>query len=309
MALTAEQLKGRKLGIGGSDSSAVLGLSRWKNPLQIFLEKTSETLENIYEEQDNGPAYFGNILEDIVAQEFEKKTGKKVEKVVEQLSHPDYPFLIGNIDRRVVGEDAVLECKTTSAWNDKYWEDEDVPMEYLVQTMHYMAVTGYKKGYLAVLIGGNKFVWKEIQRNDELIQKIVDREVHFWNEFVLKKIPPAIDGSEASSKIIKSLYPFANDTEIVSLSSDFDKRITDLVEIKNQIKQLSEKKDELENLIKFELGNAGMGISDNFRVTYKNQVSGRLNSKALQKDHPEIYASYVDNSTIRVLRIKELKDE
>lgn len=307
MALTAEQLKGRKVGIGGSDASAVLGVSRWKNPLQVFLEKTSESLENIYEEQDNGPAYFGNILEDIVAQEFEKKTGKKVEKVVQQLSHPDYPFLIANIDRKVVGEDAVLECKTTSAWNEKYWEEEDVPIEYLIQTMHYMAVNNYKKGYLAVLVGGNKFIWKEIHRNEELIKKIVDREVHFWNEFVLKKVPPAIDGSEASAKIIKALYPFADDTEVVNLSDDFNSLLDERDKIKGELDTLEDRKKEIENKIKFELGNAGIGLTSKYQVTFKNQVSGRLNGKALEKDHPEIFNAYVDNSTIRVLRIKELK--
>ncbi|MFX8004365.1 lambda-exonuclease family protein, partial [Acinetobacter baumannii] len=123
-------------------------------------------------------AYFGTMLEDLVAKEFERRSGKKVRRKNAMLKHPEHPFIMANIDRMIVGEKAILECKTTSAYNAKEWESEEIPDSYIIQVQHYLGVLGpeYQKAYFAVLIGGNKFVWKEIERDDELIEIIFEAE-------------------------------------------------------------------------------------------------------------------------------------
>ncbi|MCT9872589.1 YqaJ viral recombinase family protein, partial [Paenarthrobacter aurescens] len=70
----------------------------------------------------------------------------------------------------IVGEKSILECKTTSAYNAKEWVDDEIPASYIVQVQYYLGILGpeYKKGYFAVLIGGNRFVWKEVERDEEL---------------------------------------------------------------------------------------------------------------------------------------------
>lgn len=141
--LTKEQIANRVNFIGASDCSGVLGLSHWESPLSIWGYKTK--LLEPPDLSDVLAVELGNELEDFVARRFEKETGKKVERVDETLFHPKFTFIGANLDRIVVGEDAVLECKTTSAWKEKDWVDEEIPQEYILQVLHQLAVSGKKK--------------------------------------------------------------------------------------------------------------------------------------------------------------------
>ncbi|RXU75170.1 phage tail tape measure protein [Enterococcus faecium] len=166
-----EWIEDRKKGIGGSDVGTILGLNKWKSPYQLWLEKTGQV---VLEETASEPAYWGNILEEVVAKEFQERTGKKVRRRNQVFEHPLHPFLRANIDRDVVGENAILECKTANQFLGKEWEGEEVPLSYLCQVQHYMNVLNKDYCYIAVLIGGQKFIWKRIERDQELIDTIDD---------------------------------------------------------------------------------------------------------------------------------------
>ena len=144
-----EWLKRRKNGIGGSDAGVLLGFNRYKGQFNVYVDKVTEHTEDLSE---NEKVYWGNVFEPIVAKEFARRTGKKVERVNAILRHPKYEYIIANIDRRVVGENAILECKTTGAFNEAEWKDEEIPESYICQCQHYMAVTGAEKCYIACLI-------------------------------------------------------------------------------------------------------------------------------------------------------------
>ena len=132
--------------------------------------------------------------------------------------------MVANIDRRVVGENAVLECKTANQFLAKEWESEEIPASYLLQVQHYLEVTGAEKGYIAVLIGGQRFVWKEIPRDDELIRIIVQIEKDFWMEHVEKRIPPALDGSSAAEKYLSEKYKGSNSELSIDLKSEYTEK-------------------------------------------------------------------------------------
>ena len=174
-ATREEWLKVRKLGLGGSDMAAVLGLSPWRSPIDVWLDKTSDTVE----EKESEPMYWGNVLEEVVAQEFAKRSGYKVRNNNFTLQSDEYPYLLANIDREIVGLDAGLECKTANAFKANEWDGDNVPDAYYIQCQHYMAVTGKASWWIAALIGGNTFVYKEIKRNDEVIQAIIDTGAEF----------------------------------------------------------------------------------------------------------------------------------
>jgi len=106
-ATREEWLNVRKLGLGGSDMSAVLGVNQWRSPLDVWLDKTSDTVA----EQESEPMYWGTILEDIVAQEFSKRTGYKVRNNNFTLQSEKWPYLLANIDREIVGLDAALNVR------------------------------------------------------------------------------------------------------------------------------------------------------------------------------------------------------
>jgi putative phage-type endonuclease len=298
--LTYEEWKAlRRKGIGGSDAAAALGLSRWKSPLRLYLEKIGE----VESDADTEAAYWGNILEDIVAKEFERRTGKKVQRVNAILIHPKYEWMLANIDRKVVGENALLECKTTSEWNKAEWKDDEIPQEYIFQLQHYLAVTGYEKAYIAVLIGGNKFIWKEVARDNELIEMIIEGEKKFW-EKVVSRTPPDLDGSKDAAEILKYLYPKAEEGTSIELPA-YESLVDEIVSLNKQIKQLEELKAEKENKLKEAMGEHETAIVGKYKVTWKNITSNRFDSRTFKKEYPDLYAKFVETSTYRRFSIKE----
>lgn len=290
----------RKSGIGGSDASAILGFNGYKSAFQLYVEKTSDLVE----ESDSEAAYWGNILEDIVAKEFAKQTGKKIRKLNRMLRHPKYHFMTANLDRDVVGEKAFLECKTASEYLKDSWRGDNVPAAYLCQVQHYLAVTGYEKAYIAVLIGGNKFVWKEIQRDDEFIELMIEREKDFWEKHVLKNVAPPIDGSDATSDLLKKMYP-EDDGSAITLDEQMNAVIEAIESLKAEEKQLKTQREHYENQLKMTLADAKEGHSNRFKVTYKTIKSNRIDSKRLKAEQPDIYKKYCNESLSRRLSIEE----
>lgn len=183
-----EFLKRRKSGIGGSDVAAVLGASKWKTPFELWKDKTSD---NIVEIEESDIIHFGNVLESVVAAEFARRHGVKVQKRNKLYRHPEHPELIANIDRYIVGGE-ILECKTCSAYaSSKFGKDgDDVPEEYYMQIQHYMFVLGAKSAWLAVLIGGNEYRDFHIEYDPEWAEFAAGKCVEFWKNYVVPCIPP-----------------------------------------------------------------------------------------------------------------------
>ena len=296
-----EWLKERQKGIGGSDVGAILGVNKYKTPFQIYLEKTQEIKEV---QESSEAAYWGTKLEDMVAREFAKVTGKKVRRDTRHFVSKKYPFMVANIDRRVVGEKAILECKTVNQFGAKEWEGEEVPASYLVQVQHYIYVTEAEKAYIACLIGGQKFIWKEIKRDNELIEMIINAEKDFW-KLVEEKTPPALDGSSAAEKYLKERFADVQEGTRVILDSKYKEKIEEYLNLKEQIKELEQKQKALENSLKLEIGDNEAGYIDNFLVNWKGYSRTSIDSKKLKEEQPEIYDKYSKKSKYRKFEIKE----
>jgi len=293
----------RKKGLGGSDVGSICGLNKWKSPIAVYLDKVGE-LPN--EDIESEAAYWGTVMEDTVAKEFEKRTGKKVRRKNFILQHKEYPWMLANLDRVIVGENALLECKTASAYKDGDWKDDVIPESYLLQVQHYLAITGCEKGYIAALIGGNKFVWKEIQRDEEIIEYLINIEKDFWENHIEIKNPPVIDGSEASIKVLNMMYPEATNTEEMLLDYEAAELISRRNELKEEATKVKEEISECENKIKNMIGNHEKAVVDTYKVAWKNVNSNRLDSKSLKKDHPDIYQKYCKTSLSRRFSVKEV---
>lgn len=298
-----EWLKARQAGVGGSDAGTILGVNKWKSKTQLFFEKVNPELK---QQVDNEFIYWGNILEDVVAKEFETRTGKKVRKNNKMLRHPEHEFMLANLDRVIVGEKALLECKTTSQYNIDQWKDDEIPASYLCQIQHYMAVTGYEKAYIAVLCGGNQFIWKEVPRDDELIEIIINAEKDFWYNNVLAGVIPEIDGSDATKDFLNHMYKDIDETE-VQLSDDVETLLTALEQVKQEEKELKELKTQYENKIKHILGNNLAGKTSGYQVTWKPQVRKTLDTKKIREIYGEQLDPYYKETETRVLKIKQIK--
>ncbi|MCY8504525.1 YqaJ viral recombinase family nuclease [Bacillus atrophaeus] len=300
-----EWLLERRKGIGGSDASVILGLNKWKTAFELWLDKTGQVPIS---ESASEAAYFGSILEDIVAKEFEVRSGKKVRRKKAMLKHPEHDFILANVDRMIVGEKAILECKTTSAYNLKEWEDDEIPADYIVQVQHYLGVLGpeYKKAYFAVLIGGNKFVWKEIERDDELIKMIFAAEVEFWNDKVLGENAPALDGSSAAEEYLKKRYVETESNKVIDLTAVNRERIQQYLQLKDHIAELQVQAKELENQIKAEMKEAEYGFIGNYKTSWKPVVSNRIDTKKLKEHFPDVYEKVAKEISYRRFGIQEV---
>lgn len=285
--------------IGGSDAAAVVGLNAYASQYSLWAEKT-----------DRVPPFSGNLatevgtfLEEFVARKFTEVTGKKVRKANQSFLNSDYPFAIANIDREVVGEDAGLEIKTTDSLNTHKFKNGEFPPNYYVQCMHYMAVTGKARWYLAVLIGHKEFRWYTIERDEGEVQALMTAEKIFWT-LVEKNIPPEPDGMKATSDTLRELYP-DSENRIVDLYGYADD-IKQYLDLEQKIKELETMRDEAANKVKAFMGNACGGECDGYRVTWKTQSRKSFDSKAFAKANPDIDLSeYYKESTSRAFRVKE----
>lgn len=297
-----EWLKLRKNGLGGSDIGAILKLNKYKSPLKIFIEKTSDEIEEINSES----AYWGTVLEDIVFQEFKKRNENLVvQRKNAVLQHPEYNWALANIDGLVkdeAGEYGILEIKTASEYMKKEWQEDKIPDTYYLQIQHYMWVTNINFAYLAVLIGGNKyFQYEKIERNEEVIEIIKENGTKFWNEHILKNNPPEFDGSESSEKIINSMYPNAEKGKQIELLAE--EKIEEINKLKEQEKEIEAKRKKLEEEIKAEMQDAEIAICNNYKISWKNQIRNSFDSKALKSEEPELYEKYTKSSELRVFKI------
>lgn len=258
----------RRRGIGGSDVSAICGLNPWKSALTVFLEKKGE----VPEEEDNDRMMFGRLLEPVIAAVFAERTGLKVQKRNAILCHPKNTWALANIDRLIIDQengDGVLEIKTTSEYNKESWEDEHIPDMHLVQLQWYLYITGLAYGWFCTLAGGQKLYHTRIERDDSILEHLVRICGEFWDN-LQKGIPPAADGSAASTKVINLLYPEAVPAKRIHLPFEAHEWLAAYEQHKAGEKAAKELKDEAANKVKAVLGDAEIGLLDNHEaVTWK----------------------------------------
>lgn len=195
-----EWLAIRREGIGSSDAAAVLGMDQWRGPLHVYLDKTGALPG---EDEASEAAYWGTVLEEPVARRFAEKSGIAIRPSRGVLQHVDRPWQMANLDREVDG--GFVECKTTTVWNDDAWLDDEIPDRVELQVAHQFAVTGYERGFVACLIGGQRFRWYELHRNEELIAYVNEIEAAFWQR-VCEANPPPVDGLDATTALLARLW-------------------------------------------------------------------------------------------------------
>ena len=294
-------LEYRKQGIGGSDASVVCGISRYKSPVELWREKTDQ----LPHQEAGEAAYWGTQLEALVRAEFTKRTGIPVKIVSQLLQSDEHPFMLANLDGLCEVPDVgpcIFEAKTASAFKADGWEDT-IPDEYQLQVQHYMAVTGYQGAYVAVLIGGNSFKWKFIERDEELISMLIELESDFWNH-VQDCTPPPLDGSDASAKFLSERFPNSVPKSQIELPDTAADLLAQYDEAIEQLEAVTERKQQAENLLKEMLGKNEIGIAGDRIITWKSITQERLDSKTLKAEHPALCKKYTNKTSYRRFTIK-----
>jgi putative phage-type endonuclease len=290
----------RRTGIGGSDAAAILGLNPYFSPFDVYADKLGLRPD----QDDNEAMRQGRDFEDYVARRFMEQENKKVRRVNAILTSEKNFFMIGNVDRLVVGEDAGLECKTTSVLNKEKFNMGEYPPNYYAQSVHYMAVTGAQKWYIAVLVLNKGFHVFEIQRDENEIAALVEAERQFWENHVLKEIPPSPDGMDSTTETIKAMFPRAHEFETTALYGE-ESVIQNYLDLDSQISVLEKRRDAFKQSLQLSMGAAEIGKARGFEVQWKNQTRQTLDTKRLQSEIPAIYKEYLKPpQTVRVFKIK-----
>ena len=294
-------LEHRKTGIGDSDASVVCGINRYKSPVELWLDKTGQ----LPPQEAGEAAYWGTQLESIVRAEFTKRTGIEVSQVKQLLQSEEYPFMLANLDGICEVPDVgtcVFEAKTASAYRAGEWEDT-IPDEYMLQVQHYMAVTGYAGTYIAVLIGGNTFKWRFVERDEELISMLIELETAFWNH-VQDSTPPPLDGSDASAKFLAERFHDSIPKSHITLPDTAADLLSQYDEACEELEIVTERKQKAENLLKEMMGENEVGTTGDRIVTWKSVSQERLDSKTLKAEHPALCKKYTSKSSYRRFTIK-----
>ena len=296
-----EWLKWRKRGIGGSDVSCLLGINKWKSEIELWLDKTNQTNEAPVE---NEAMEWGNIMEPVIRNHFAEVTGKTVVELKAMLQHPEYPFMLADVDGITVDDDnnpAILEIKTASEYKRSDW-DEGVPAYYETQVQHYLCVTGVKKAYVAVLIGGNSFKIYEVDADDEIQSMLIAVEKNFWNK-VQNMIRPEMDGSDAAKDLLDSLYRGGVAEQIV-MPEEAIEYVDAYIEACAEEDNAKAKKQDASNHIKEIMGDYDKATCLGHSISWKPVCTERLDTKALKEQEPEIYAKYVKATISRRFTLK-----
>lgn len=287
----------RRMGIGGSDASVICGVNKYKSPVELWMEKTGQQPDA----EAGEAAHWGNMLEPLVRTEFSRQSGIEVIPVHQILQSSEYPFMLANLDgvcRHPEYGKCIFEAKTASAYKSAEWEGAAVPYAYVLQVQHYMAVTGYVGAFVAVLIGGNQFQWKYIERDEGLIAMLIRMEQDFW-ERVQNGVPPNLDGSEASVAYINKRYPEGTASSIIRLPDAAADLICQYKEACEQLAQVTEQKQKATNLLKQMLGANETGTLGDNIITWKNVSQERFDSKLFETEQPEIHERYMSKTTHR----------
>lgn len=258
----------RDLQIGGSEIAAIMNMSPYDTPLSLWARKTKKLPPS--ELSNFEAAEIGSELEEYVARKFTRKTGIKLRVDNRTFSHPKYPYMVGHIDRWVVGEDALFEAKTCSAWLEKHWEGEEIPQQYILQVIWYLGLLKKRIAHIAVLIGGQKFRTKQVEFDAALFEMMVEKARIFMEEYVLKDVAPM--ATEGDSETLMQMFPSSIENNVIlegALAAEMEVLLTDRSGALESKKHLAAELEEIEARIKQILGPNEAAETPGWRVSWK----------------------------------------
>jgi len=274
----------RRSGIGGSDAGACAGLSRFRSRHDVWLERMGLSAPLIETEAME----WGTRLEPVVLRKYVEATGRRVivrrGKDGEQLTlrHPGYPWMYSHLDAETLRKPKrVVEAKTTGSWHLDDWGEpgtDQVPAEYNLQCQHNMAVTGWDVTDVAVLIAGQRFRLYTVERDEGLIENLIQIEADMW-DLVQRGEPPEIDGTDASSRFLAIRFPTDDGTTEDATDAQAE-LVREYLAASATKARAEEQLTLLTNTIKDGMGSTTVLAGPTFRVTWKD-TAGSVSWKSV----------------------------
>jgi len=294
--------------LGGSDIGAILGFSKYRTPLQVWMEKTGKSKPF----RGSLATRFGHFNEAFVASEYAQATGQILHKYPGAIIHPEYPYFQAHIDRLIldpkqnINEDenscaaifknasGILECKTANPFAKAEWGEpgsDQVPLPYLCQCLWYLLITKLPKADLAVLFGNSDFAIYSINRDIELEALIVQKAEYFWSQYVLKDLPPPTQTEDDCLTLFNKSTP----KQAKEANDEVVQDIHKLIELNAQIKESEQQVSTLKQAVMNYLQEADtLTFEDQILVTWKaTNAAKRFDTKGFAAVHPELYEQFL----------------
>lgn len=282
----------RRTGLGGSDVSAILALSSYNSPLDVWVDKIDPDRPDRNDDAELGPMFWGRTLEPVVRGVFEQHTGLDV-ALPGTLRSVSWPWMICNLDG-LVNDGALLEIKTSRDFAASQWEDGQVADHAELQAQHNMAVTGAQACWVVCLIGGSNMVIRKVERDDSMIKDLVAEERRFWNEYVLaNEMPPAEPGDAYTDALSERFRLAVEGTR--TIEADTRTKIKAMLAQADAAETYAEVGDQAKNWMRQLMGEQtalAAVVDGKSRELATWAQNGKLGTKQLQKDHPEVWEEY-----------------
>ena len=281
----ADWLKLRQIGIGGSDVAALLGLSKWRTPLDVYNSKIEAP-----EESDNASMEWGRRLEPVIRQKYAEAVGMEVTVPAFMFQHPEHTFMIADVDG-IRADGRIVEIKT--ARTQKGWGEEgtdEIPDYYKTQVQHYMTVLGATSCDVAVLIGASDFRIYTVESDPELESLLIEAEADFWHNHVEPQLPPP----PMTIEEMKIAFPTSKKAAVEATDEVMD-AVEQLAIVTDQLKELKEKESQCKAVIQGAMGEADtLAHAGQIICTWKSSKPvARFDSAALKAAMPDIYNKYL----------------
>lgn len=307
-------LAARTKGLGGSDVGTICGVNNFSNARQLYLKKTGQ-FQDDFESTPQGRAakermHFGHVLEPIVANEFAERTGKKVVESPATLKRKSHPWALANVDRFIIDDEGkpygILECKTAGEFMNDHWDEGEIPLSYIYQLNWYLWITDLTYGAFACLVGGNKFYYYEVFRNDELLQnEIIPKADKFWNHNIANLIEPDLDGSATSvEQVNEANKDVQKGSEIVLAEDEYNLLAETVIEGKLKMKEIEKIVNEASNRLKDKMKSHEYAFTTDHAIRWAPRSQRRIDNDKLKIEYPEVYEACTKEISFRVMTVK-----
>lgn len=307
-------LEQRKKGIGGSDVAAIMGLSPWRTPAEVWLEKTGRAEPQ--DLSDKPHVQRGVDLEAFVGEQFKKRHPelrvRRVNAICQSIERPwaqaSLDYEVAELSGSVYRDWGVLEIKTSR--NDSDWKD-GVPDYYLTQVMHYLSVTGRQFAWVAVQFDSD-YIWEyreyRIERDGEDIAVVNTAVDTFWHDFVEKDVMPVLVGTSGEAHGLTQMYSVPSAESITNTEAETIQLVCDYQDAADREKQAKADKQKASTLLMAKIGDHKSMLTDTSKVTWTRSQQERFDAKRFRAEHPDLYQQYVSTYTRNGgLRVTDLK--
>ena len=299
-----EWLEARKLGIGGSDIGALLGLSQFKSPLQVFYEKTEGATQEVNEAMEIGAAIEPWIRQQWIASGAGVRVHDMVYSDLVTIQSQTIPFLLHSPDALLFDNtvtsapEPIAGIEIKNIRSDAHWDP--LPEFYMAQVQHGLLCSGLDRWIVVALVAGQKLITREIEPDKEIQGRIALEAEKFWTSHVLANVPPEPDGSETDSNVLNRRWGASQDE--IALLPDYC--LQDLKTARRQLDASEKKMRKVEQTIKFRMGSKEHAVTESGEklATWKVGTRTGVDVKRLREVSPEVAKKFEKTSPTRIFR-------